>query len=62
MKEFEEIDENLKKEIQSVCDSDPYGLSPQTLYGNIYRSSGSDETLAKIFEVSPSLIRAIKES
>ena len=62
MKEFEEIDESLKEEIQSVCDYDPYGLSPQTLYKNIYRSSGSYETLAKIFEVSPQMIRAIKES
>ena len=62
MKEFEEIDESLKEEIQSVCDFDPYGLSPKTLYRNIYHSSGSYETLAKIFEVSPQMIRAIKES
>lgn len=61
MKHFEEIEEGLKRQIKSICDSDPYGLSPETLYQNIYFSSGTTESLAKIFEVSPSLIIAIKD-
>jgi len=62
MIDYDSLQKKLKEEIQSVCDNDIYGLSPKTLYCNIYRSSGSDETLAKIFEVSPQMIRAIKES
>lgn len=62
MIDYDSLKKKLKEEIQSVCDNDPYGLSPQSLYKNIYRSSGSDKTLAKIFEVSPQMIKDIKDS
>ena len=62
MKEYELLETALKKKIEAVCETDPYGLSPQTLYKNIYHSSGSYVKLAEIFEVSPSLVKAIKES
>lgn len=62
MREFEDLEEGLKKQIQDICDLDPYGLSPNTLYKNIYHSSGSYIELAKIFEVIPSLVKVIKES
>ena len=62
MKEYEDLPKELKVKIQEICDSDPYGLSPNTLYRNIYASSGSNIQLAVIFEVSPSLVREIKES
>jgi len=62
MKEYEDLDESLRREIQSVCESDPYGLHPETLYKNIYHSSGDANMLAKIFEVTPSLVKAIKDS
>ena len=62
MKDYEELDEALKQEIKEVCDSDPFGLSPETLYRNIYYSTGSYVKLAEIFEVLPSLVKAIKES
>ena len=62
MKEYELLEAVLKKKIEAVCETDPYGLSPQTLYKNIYHSTGSYEKLSKIFEVLPSLVKAIKES
>ena len=62
MRDYEELDEGLKKKLEQVCESDPFGLSPKTIYRNIYRSTGSYETIAKIFEVMPSLVKAIKES
>ena len=62
MKDYEELPKELQIALKVVCESDPYGLSPQTIYANIYHSSGSYETLAKIFEVMPSLVKAIKES
>ncbi len=62
MKEYEDLPKELKVRIEAICSSDPYGLSPATLYRNIYASSGSDEQLAHLFEVMPSLVRAIKES
>ena len=62
MKEFEDLPKELKRDIEEVCELDPYGLSSLTLYQNVYNSTGSYETLAKIFEVMPSLVKAIKES
>ena len=62
MKEYEDLPRELKVKIEEVCDSDPYGLSPKTLYKNINASSGSYEKLADIFEVMPSVVKAIKES
>ena len=62
MRKFENLPRELKQQIQAICDLDPYGLSPNTLYKNIYASSGSYIELAKIFEVMPSLVKAIKES
>lgn len=62
MKEYDTLPRELKKEIEEICELDPYGLSPQTLYANVYHSSGSHLQLSKIFDVSPSLVRAIKNS
>ena len=62
MKKFENLPRELKQKIEEICELDPYGLSPQTLYNNIYASSGSYIALANIFEVMPSLVKAIKES
>ena len=62
MREFEDLPRELKQKIQEICDLDPYGLSPNTLYKNIYTSSGSYVKLAEIFEVMPSLVKAIKEN
>ena len=61
MREFEDLPRELKQKIQEICDLDPYGLSPKTLYKNIYTSRGSYIKLAEIFEVMPSLVKAIKE-
>ena len=61
MKEFKELPQELQTEIQIVCDSDPYGLNPRTLYKNIFYSTESIETIAKIFEVMPLLVKNIKE-
>ena len=61
LKEFKELPQELQNRIQAICDSDPYGLNPRTLYGNILHSTGSIETIAQIFEVVPSLVKMIKE-
>ena len=62
MKDYEDLPRELKQSIEEICELDPYGLSPNTLYRNIYNSTGSYVELAKIFEVMPSLVKAIKES
>jgi len=62
MKEFEDLPKELQERIEDICDLDPYGLSPNTLYKNVYNSTGSYVELAKIFEIIPSLVKAIKES
>ena len=61
MKEFKELPQELQTEIQIVCDSDPYGLNPITLYKNILHSTASVEAIAQIFEVMPLLVKNIKE-
>jgi len=62
MKEFEDLPKELQIQIEDISDLDPYGLSPKTLYKNVYNSTGSYEQLANIFEIMPSLVKAIKES
>ena len=61
IKSYESRDESLKKWIEEIVSSDPYGLSPKTLYDNIYYSTGDDRQLSQIFEVPVGLIRAIKK-
>jgi len=60
MKKFEDLDDALKKELEEIVKEDPYGLNPETLYRNIYSSSGPITTIAEIFEVKASIIRKIK--
>jgi len=62
MKEYNELQKELKEKIEEICELDQYGLSPRTLYANIYHSSGSYVELANIFDVMPSLVKEIKES
>ena len=61
MKDYDKLPKELKSKIEMICALDPYGLNPQTLYRNIYTSSGTIEQLARLFEVPPSLVREIKE-
>jgi len=60
MKKFEDLDDALKKELEEIVKEDPYGLNQETLYMNIYSSSGTVTALAEIFDVKASLIRKIK--
>ncbi|QOY50918.1 hypothetical protein [Candidatus Sulfurimonas baltica] len=62
MKDYEDLPRELKSKIEEICELDPYGLSSKTLYTNVYNSSGSYEKLSTIFEIMPSLVKAIKES
>ena len=52
--------DSLKDKIKAITDKDPFELSPETLYKNILNSTGPDEVLAKIFEVSVELVKEIK--
>jgi len=62
MKKFENLPKEIQIQIREVCELDPFGLSPLTLYKNVYNSTGSYVELANIFEIMPSLVKAIKES
>ena len=51
--------EDLIKELELICESDPYGLSPYTLYNNIAGSligTKNPHTVSKIMEVPINLI------
>ena len=61
MKKFEELNKDLQNQIIDICNDDPYGLNPEFLYINIFNSTGSTQTLSKIFEVPETLIIKIKE-
>ena len=62
MKKYEDLDEGLRKELKQIVLSDKFGLKPETLYKNIFNSTGPITTLAEIFEVKASLVRKIKAS
>lgn len=61
MKDYEDLEDEVKQELEAIADNDPYGLSPKTLYKNILCSTGDDEALSKIFEVPLSLVKRIKK-
>ena len=61
MIDYKDLNTNIKNWLEEIASDDPYGLNPETLYKNIYSSTGDDKTLSKIFEVPVGLIRAIKE-
>ena len=61
MKSYEDLSTSIKLMLEDAVSSDPYGLSPSTLYKNIVGSLKTvpvDE-LSKIMEVSLSLIMMI---
>lgn len=60
MKQYKDLDEKLKNELEEIVLSDRYGLQAESLYKNIYNSYGNTETLAKIFAVKISLVNKIK--
>ncbi|MEN4046322.1 MULTISPECIES: hypothetical protein [unclassified Sulfurimonas] len=60
MKKFEDLDDALKKELEKTVKEDPFGLNAETLYMNIYNSSGPITTIAEIFEVKAFIVRKIK--
>ncbi len=62
MKKYEDLDEQLKLELEEIVKNDPYGLLPQTLYRNIFNSTGSITKLSEIFDVKATVIRKIKSS
>lgn len=61
MKKFEELKESLQNQIIDICKDDEYNLNPEFLYTNILNSTGSTQTLSKVFEVPEILIIKIKE-
>jgi len=61
MKKFEELNESLQNQIIDICKDDEYNLNPEFLYTNILNSTGSTQTLSKVFEVPEILIIKIKE-
>ena len=62
MKKFEDLDKTLKLALEEAVKSDRYNLRADTLYQNIFNSTGPITTLAEIFEVKASLVRKIKAS
>ena len=60
MKDYKDLPHSIQVMLEGYAQEDPYGLSPVSLYNNIANSSGSSEDLAKIFNVSLSLIESIR--
>ena len=62
VKSYETLDTFTKQWLVEVVSEDKYGLTPRTLFNNIYNSYGVDDRqLAQLFEVPVGLVRAIKK-
>lgn len=63
MKVYETLPAGIQLLLEEAVSSDPYGLSPKTLYKNISASlqSCSTDRVAEIYDVSLSLTIMIKE-
>ena len=61
MLDYNQLDNNIKTWIEEIVKEDKYNLQPETLYNNIYNSTGDERQLSQLFEVPIGLIRAIKK-
>lgn len=63
MKPYEKLTPGVQLMLEDAVSSDPYGLSPKTLYTNIANSlvSGRVDKVAEIFDVSISLCEMIQK-
>ena len=62
MIEYEELTKNLQQQIKKIADSDEFGtLEAKTLYNGIRNSTGTNETLAELYEVPVDLVIKIKK-
>ena len=63
MRDYKDLNTNIKNWIEEIVrEEDEYNLRAETLYKNIYNSTGDDKQLSQLFEVPVGLIRAIKDS
>ena len=62
MKDYNELNSNIKNWIEEIIQEDEHGLRAETLYRNIQNSTGDEKQLAQLFEVPIGLVRAIKDS
>ena len=60
MLDYNQLDKNIQTWIEDVVKDDNYGLQAETLYINIYNSTGDERQLSQLFEVPIGLIKAIK--
>lgn len=63
MKNYKDLSPSIQLMIEDAVATDPYGLSPQTLYKNISNSlvSARVDKVAEIFDVSLSLCEMIQQ-
>ena len=62
MIDYENLNTNIKNWLEEIVQEDEHGLRAETLYRNIYNSSGDERQLAQIFDVPVGLVKAIKDS
>ena len=62
MKDYEDLSEKLREQLEDIVAEDEYGLQAKSLYNNILHSRGTDEKLSELFAVPIRLVQAIKES
>ena len=60
MKPYSEISRDIQKQLEEIRKSDKFGLNSETLYKNIFNSTGSYYKLTEIFEVPIQLVKDIK--
>lgn len=61
MKSYEELNIDIKKELESIVKKKQFKLSAKGLFNYISCSVGEDKRLAEIFAVPIELVRVIRE-
>ena len=63
MKPYDKLSPSIQLMLEDAVSSDPYDLSPKTLYKNIVNSlaSGRIDKVAEIFDISISLCEMIQK-
>ena len=61
MIEYKDLNTNIKNWLEEIVQEDEHELRAETLYKNIYNSTGDEKQLSSIYDVPVGLIRVIKE-
>lgn len=61
MIKYKDLNNSIKKQLETICKDNPHNLNAESLYINIVNSKGNIQMLTMIFDIDEKLIIKIKQ-